>query len=142
MVKDYKSATEQYLALDIYRRRMHDKFWGLGEKTRCRNKIQEGDRVAFYSAHPQCSYVGTAVLASDCIQPSDEQQLKLRHNSAFHAQYGVWLESVDEFRNPLPMRPLIKFLKFVKKEEIWGNYLQGGIREIESCDFNLIAVGR
>ena len=40
--KDYKSGTEEYSANHIYRRRMQDGFWGLGEKTRNRTSVQKG----------------------------------------------------------------------------------------------------
>jgi len=141
--KDYKSGTEEYSANHIYRRRMQDGFWGLGEKTRNRTSVQKGDRVVFYLASPLCSYVGTAVLASDCAQPSDEEQRKLRHNGAFHAVYGVWLESIDEFREPRSMRDLAYDLDFVKNKTIkWGNYLQGGIRSVGGRDFDFISSSR
>ena len=116
---------------------------GAGREDEEPNECPKGDRVVFYLASPLCSYVGTAVLASDCVQPSDEEQRKLRHNGAFHAVYGVWLESIDEFREPWSMSDLAYDLDFVENKTIkWGNYLQGGIRSVGGRDFDFISSSR
>jgi hypothetical protein len=138
----YKDDSESYTAKEIYQRRMHDQFWGLGARTANRKNIRQGDQVVYYIARPDSAFGGTARLASDSFTLNAEQQSRLSHGSAFFtAEYGVFLEAIDVWGTMHPMDALASSLKFVENPVQWWAYLQGGIRQITEADYGTIVRG-
>jgi hypothetical protein len=138
----YVSDSESYTARQIYERRMQDKFWGLGTRTRHRTNVRKGDQVLFYIARPEQVFAGTAKLASDCFDLNAQDRAKLSHDSAFFsAEHGIWLDAIDIWQQPRPMASLASSLKFVTNPAQWWTHLQGGVREVEESDYAAIMNG-
>jgi hypothetical protein len=141
-VAPYKSDSESYTARQIYERRMHDHFWGIGVHTAHRTNVRKGDQVVFYRAKPEQAFVGTARLASDCFELNAEEQTKLSQGSAFYTtQYGVRLDAIEMWPQLRRMAELASKLKFVTNPTLWWTHLQGGIRQVEESDYAAIASG-
>ncbi len=124
---------------EILRQRSADKFWGLGESTPNRRTVEAGDRVVFYIGVPQKEFAASAVLESACIEPSEGERQALSHGKKFYrSQYGVRLKEINVWQERRPAADLVPHLSFVKNQQFWGTYLQGGIRQIDDGDFALI----
>jgi hypothetical protein len=122
---------------------MRDRFWGLGEKTPYRKSVQQGDQVVFYLASPVKSFAGTAVLSSPSFALTPEQQEDWAHGSEFYrAAYGVRLDEVNIWELRKQAESVITELDFIENKEFWGQYLQGGIRQLQERDFRRIALGQ
>jgi hypothetical protein len=130
---------ELFKAEDVFNQRMADCFWGLGEKTPNRKYLSEGDKVAYYIGIPQKYFGGTANLASASFALNDSQKKKYSHGKKYYTtDYGVLLKDIDIWQKKKPVDELLPQLKFIENKEFWGAYLQGGVRQIEADDYNLI----
>ena len=124
---------------EIYRQRMIDKFWGLGERTAHRKSLRKNDKVIFYVGNPSAIFAGCTVLNSSAFLRTAEHDLKYGHRKEiFHSAYAVFLDEVEIWKKPIFVPNIANELDFIKKPKIWGTYLQGGIREISLHDFNTI----
>jgi len=127
-------------AREIYKHRMADKFWGLGERTPNRRTLKATDSIVFYVGQPECTFTGTAVLATESFMLSKEhRQLYWHDNPIFHTEYGVQLRDINVWESPVPVRDLVNSLFFIENKEFWGTYFQGGIRGLTEEDYRVIA---
>jgi hypothetical protein len=127
---------------EIFRQRMADKFWGLGEETRNRGSIRKGDQVVFYVGLPSKIFAGSAVLSTDSWKLSEEERDQVSHGKKFYrAEYGARLEHIQIWDKPRRAESVAPYLKFIEKKEFWGTYLQGGIRPIPEEDFRTLTLG-
>ncbi len=141
-VTSHKVDGETFLAEEIFRQRMADNFWGLGEKTPNRNTLRKGDQVVYYVGYPIKVFAGRAVLASDSWKLSEEQREKVFHGKKFYRpEYGVQLEQIEIWEKPRPIENLVPDLKFIENKEFWFAYLQGGVRQVSEEDFRTITLG-
>ena len=127
---------------EIFRQRMEDKFWGLGEGTPNRRLLELGDRVVFYIGNPQKVFAGTVTLAGPSFQLSTDESEELSHGEDFYrSRCGVRLDGLDIWAQPRPVDQFVQKLKFIENKKSWGTYFQGGIRRISEEDFRLIDGG-
>ncbi len=127
---------------EIFRRRMEDKFWGLGEKTPNRKNLQQGDQVVFYLGNPRKHFVGSARLATASFPLSPKEQEDFAHGTEFfRASYGVRLNEISIWDPPKPVIELLGGLSFIQNKQHWGTYLQGGVRGLSEADFSAILQG-
>jgi predicted RNA-binding protein len=127
---------------DIYRLRMEDQFWGLGERTPNRRNLKEGDRVVFYVGLPEKVFAGTAQLASDSYRLTAEEASRYSHGRPhLKDEYGVRLSDIESWEEPRPVEPLAPALDFIENEPYWYSYFQGGVREITDDDYLTIVHG-
>lgn len=127
---------------ELYKQRMLDGFWGLGDRTGNKRALQKGDRVVFYVGVPAASFVGTAVLSSGVQALSPSERDKFGHGLAIYQRdEGVFLEEIVTWDTPRAMKALLESLTFIENKANWGAYLQGGIRQIPDVDFETIAGG-
>ena len=141
-VTSHKLDGETLIGEEIFRQRMTDGFWGLGEKTPNRGSLRKGDKVVYYIGLPMKSFSGCAVLASDSLKRNDEERDRLSHGKKFYsAEYGVLLEKIEIWDKPRPIESVLSQLKFIENKEYWFAYLQGGVRQISEEDFYTAALG-
>lgn len=141
-VTAHKVDGEIFTAEEIFRQRMADNFWGLGEKTPNRGALRKADRVVYYVGLPAKSFAGRAVLASDSWKLSEEQRNRVSHDKKFYrAEYGVRLEQIETWETPRSVEALLPYLKFIENKEFWYTYLQGGVRQISEEDFRIVTLG-
>ena len=132
----YEGDDESFSAREIFERRMRDRFWGLSAKTNHRRSLKRGDRAVFYVASPESAFAGTARLASDSFTLSPAQTEKVSHGTDFFAaEYGVWLEEVDQWITPRPIAPIASQLSLIRDPKQWWVYLQGGLHPITPDDY-------
>lgn len=136
------SIDQGHTSREIYRLRMEDRFWGLGERTPNRRNLKKGDRVVFYIGLPEKVFGGTAQLASDSFQLTPEQIARYSHDRPhLEAGYGVRLSQIEVWDEPQPVEPLTSALDFIENEPYWYSYFQGGIRGITRDDYATIVRG-
>lgn len=130
-------------ASEIWQTRMANQFWGLGERTANRKTIKTGDQIVIYEGNPVKSFVASAQLASESFVLSDSEKEAYRHGrEVFTTDYGVRLENIRIFQQPIPMQDVLEGLAFIENKPYWGTYLQGGTREIFERDYHLIIGAR
>src|SRR6266849_6561720 len=141
-VTTHKTADWILSADEIFRQRMLDKFWGLGEKTPNRNSLREGDCVVFYVGLPTKAFAGSATLSGKSWRLTDEERESISHGKTFYrAEYGVRLAKIQVWDTPRSAESVVPSLKFVENKEFWFTYLQGGVRQISEEDFRVITLG-
>lgn len=140
VVQDTKIGTKEMKGIEIYEQRMSDAFWGIGERTANRTKLERGDKVVFYlGGREGHTFLGTCTLHSKSYKLKEEEREKLSHDSPFfRPNYGAKLKDIEKWDKPKPIQPLVEDLGFITKPEFWGTYLQGGIRAISENDYNTI----
>jgi phage anti-repressor protein len=137
-----KADGRTYTAREIYEQRMHDSFWGLGERTPNRRNIQSGDRIVFYLGTPECVFAGTAITESPSYKLSQGERRKVsRGGRVFETEYGVNLRDIDIWETPKLVPELVGELDFIENEDHWGTYFQGGVRGITDRDYSVIVDG-
>jgi len=123
-------------ARDIYRTRMTDQFWGLGETTPNRTSIKAGDRIVFYIANPERVFAGTATTSSPSFELSDDESQRYSHGTDFYfADYGVKLTDIVIWDSAKFVPDMVHDLSFVENKKYWGSYFQGGVRGISESDY-------
>src|SRR5579863_62748 len=140
-VSNHKLDDRLLTAEEIFRQRMEDRFWGLGERTPNRKALQQGDEIVFYLGAPAKCFVGTARLAGQCSSLPENEKEKLSHGLAFYKpDYGVRLEEITVWQNWRPIEGLVQVLELIENKEFWGSYLQGGVRQVTEQDFRRITL--
>jgi hypothetical protein len=140
--RDSKKA-EGLEAEDIFRQRMLDRFWGLGERTSNRRSLRTGDRVVFYVGWPTMTFAGSAVLASESFPLTDAQKEEYSHGIPFYrADFGVRLNDISVFDPPKLVKEYVPSLRFIENKENWNSYFQGGVRQLSDVDYFTISEGR
>jgi predicted RNA-binding protein len=138
-VTNQKFENKVYSARDIYVQRMKDEFWGLGEKTPNRSKIQAGDKIIFYVGIPLRVFAGTAIAASPNFRLSAQEIEKYSHDMPiYETEYGIKLTDIDIWEVPKFVPGLVDAIQFIENKEYWGTYFQGGVRGITIHDYDVI----
>jgi len=106
--------------------RMSKKKWPLFQRTQNRTALRERDHVVFYKAGSDGqAFIGNARIAFSATNVTG-------------LLYSVDLTDVETWEKPVSIRNILESLEFITKPQIWGNYMQGGIRKINKDDFQLI----
>jgi hypothetical protein len=135
--------TEGLEAEDIFKQRMQDGFWGLGERTSNRRSLRAGDRVVFYVGWPTMTFAGSAVLASESFELTDADNEEYGHGIPFYrSEHGVLLQEINIFNPPKLVKEYVPSLKFIENKENWNSYFQGGVRQLSDVDYFTITEGR
>ena len=143
VVTQKKENGQNILAREILESRLEDGFWGLGERTPNRKKLQSGDKIVFYEGNPTKSFVACATLKSRSFQLSPEERRKFSHGrEIFTTDYGVYLDETRLFETSIPADELVEALTFIENKEYWYSYFQGGTREIFEKDYITITGAR
>lgn len=144
VVTDAKIGAKEKKGIEIFEQRISDAFWGIGERTPNRTKLKKGDNVVFYLGGKEGQkFLGMCTLASAYYKLGKQEKKKLSHGTPFfRANYGVKLIDIEVWDTPRPIHPLIEILGFVQNPNVWGTYLQGGVRAISEDDYNLIVSGK
>jgi predicted RNA-binding protein len=139
IVTTQESDGREFVAEEVLRQRIEDKFWGLGEKTPNRKNVEQGDKVVFYIGNPVKSFAASATLATGAFKLSKEEQDSFSHGTEFYRPpYGVRLKDIQVWDDRKPVSDLLPILDFIENKEFWGTYFQGGIRGIGEKDFDRI----
>lgn len=141
-VTSHKSDGRTFSPEEILKQRVEDQFWGLGENTPNRKRLEEGDQVVFYVGNPVKRFAASVRLASSAFKLSPQEQDKIAHSTEFYrAPYGVRLQQVSVWDKTRAVEDLLGSLSFIENKEFWGTYFQGGVRQINESDFRTILQG-
>lgn len=136
IVTNRKDNAEIITGREILETRIGDEFWGLRERTPNRKALEAGDKVVFYEGNPTKSFVASATLKSSSFKLSEDERTQFSHKRAlFTTEYGVYLEKIQRFDNPIPAEQVVDSLSFIENKEYWFSYFQGGTREIFEKDY-------
>jgi predicted RNA-binding protein len=142
----HKTLRSSLSAYQLALQRLKDGTWGFNERTKNRKAIEKGDRVIVYASGQRengMTFVGTARVATPPRPLATKERM-----SAFKSvgqvgeiyAYYANLEKVDVFNTPVPIRPLISQLSFIKEPNAkwWALPLVGGSLAITERDFYIL----
>ncbi len=132
------STGRRYSALEIFRLRCQDRFWGCSAATPYRRRLRAQDHAIVYlggSGGHQA--VASARFASGLVTLSIEERRRLRHgDDALDMPAGVYLETVEVWPRPVPFTPEVRAkLAFLGDKERWVAGLQGTFVPITPEDY-------
>ena len=112
--------------------------WGVGYHTSNRRAMKPGDKLLIYLAgrrDNRQSFVGTAVVAGEC----EERPIEI---GGRFWPLTLPLRSIRRFRKPVPIRPLLPRLSFIKDptSKKWGSLFQLAVIRIRLQDIELVAM--
>jgi hypothetical protein len=139
-----KLETENYVIQPevLLQRRLQRLAWPLNSGTSHTGTIKPGDRVLFYVARRQRSYViAQARVASKPWKPSSEELRALQADGDEYLapEYYVRLDEIAVLDMAVPARELVKSLDFFAGAgRFWGTKLQGGVKRLSARDFRRV----
>ena len=114
-------------------------FWAFTEGAPLRAKLAPGDRVLIYlagSAHRE--FVAKAIVKSEAAPLTEYQERVLGEIGIPFFYYGVVLENIQVFPEPVKIRPLVDRLSFIKEKKNYGLHLRLPIVRISDEDYTLL----
>ena len=115
--------------------------WELNSNTPHRKNLKPGDLVMFYVAgatDPDAhKVIASAVVATDAVAARG-QGASDWIGIAPPARYSIQLHSFTWITPPVPVRPLLPHLSFVRNSGRWGTHFQGGVVKIAESDAELL----
>lgn len=134
------SSISNVAANEVLAHRLERKFWPINERTTNREKVKVGDGFIFYLAG--AGKLSQCFVAMGCAD-SEVIKSELTWPDGFtdiNPGYGLWLREISYFKNPVPIKKILKKLSFIKikANNVWGGYLQGGCITINEKDYNLV----
>ncbi len=132
------SSEETIFANDVAKARLAQKVWPFGVFTRNRRIITEGDRIVIYLSGkgPKAQTFIAEATASSRVTRADLEEPE--EWGQVHWQLGLPLKRIALFSEPVPIKPLLHELSFMKSYGKWGAYLQGGCVSMSDSDYLVI----
>lgn len=112
-----------------FKKRMRDERWPIFVHTQNRKNLQIGDNVIFYEA----GLGGQKFLGTSSINSEVKKTTRL--------DYFVELNNINVWKKNVKVKDLLNKLDFIKDKQVWGRFLQGGVRRISEKDFDIITKG-
>lgn len=129
--------------IDIFHRLMIEREWGFGNRTPNRRSVRAGDFIVFYIAAGSkgfsYSFMGKARIANDPSRADAFGPVLIGAINIRDSPIRVPLKDVVVWDRGVPIHPLLSRLEFIKREENWGRYLQGGVRKFTKKDYDEIS---
>lgn len=124
--------------------RLSSGVWPLRVQTPHRKDFMEGDEVVLYMGKPECSFAGTANIASKTFKISPPQRAQFPESDRSYKgwEYGVRLTGAELLRTPIPVRPLIAKLAIFPRKDCWGAFFQSGVVQLPKGDYHIIFATR
>ena len=140
VVNDIRKEGQFLPAREVYDKLMQTGVWGINERTPNRRELLTGTKIVFYQAGKKGqTFIGTAEISKNIYRLSEEEIAKRKLQSVlFDGEYAILLKNIISWKQPKPIQDLVGRLDFIKKEKIYGVYLQGGVRKIEALDYKKI----
>ena len=140
VVNDIRKEGHFLPARAVYDKLMQTGIWGINERTPNRRELLTGTKLVFYQAGKEGQkFIGTAEISKNIYLLSEEEIAKRKLQSVlFDGEYAILLKNIISWKQPKPIQDLVGRLDFIKKEKIYGVYLQGGVRKIEALDYKKI----
>jgi len=140
VVNDIRKEGHFLPAREVYDKLMRTGIWGINERTPNRRELLTGTKIVFYQAGKEGQkFIGTAEISKNIYPLSEEEIVKRKLQSVlFDGEYVILLKNIISWKQPKPIQDLVGRLDFIKKEKIYGVYLQGGVRKIEALDYKKI----
>ncbi len=118
--------------------RIKRELWPLRRATQHRRLLGKGDEVLLYLARSECAFVGTAKIAGQSVEvPVWKRHIFIEYDR-YRAEFGVALEKVEIWEEPIPVKPLVGSLDVFVKKDHWGGYFQMGVIRLSVEDYRRI----
>lgn len=129
-------------AYTLVMKRLEKRMWPLYEKTRLRERITTGVRVAFYVAGKR-EHTGTIVATATVSGRVSPSHGGIRTDPPEYLtdrpEIVLELENISILAPPVPLREFIPRLSFCPKDlKNWGSALQGGVRRLTDRDWTTL----
>ncbi len=140
VVNDIRKEGYFLSAREVYDKLMATGIWGINERTPNRRELLAGTKIIFYQAGKGGqAFIGTAEISDSIYKLSEEEIAKRKLQSVlFDGEYAIHLKNIISWKQPKPIQDLVGRLDFIKREKIYGVYLQGGVRKIDASDYRKI----
>ena len=114
-------------------------FWAFGTVSSTIREAAEGDRVLIYVAGSGRGYfVARAVIAGTARPAKPAEQLLMRSLALTSMSTSIALRDIERFQAPIPIRPLVPVLHFVRSQTHFGLNLRKALVKIEPADWEEI----
>ena len=137
-----RERTKKGRALELATSRLNKKFWPLYVRTRCKDKISPGDRLAFYLGGTK--ELSKQIFASASVEEIEESNIHsdFDDDSKFCTDLPakiVRLKEISYLEQPVSFKKILPSLSFCPKNpKFWGVVLQGGVKELMASDWEAI----
>jgi hypothetical protein len=140
VVNDIRKEGYFLSAREVYDKLMATAIWGINERTPNRRELLAGTKIIFYQAGKGGqAFIGTAEISDSIYKLSEEEIARRKLQSVlFDGEYAIHLKNIISWKQPKPIQDLVGRLDFIKREKIYGVYLQGGVRKIDASDYQKI----
>jgi len=140
VVNDVRQKGHFMKARKVYDSLMESGLWGINERTQHRRELLKGSKILFYQAGKNGqTFIGMAKISKDIFKLTPEEIAKRKLQSVlFDGEYAIHLQDIEKWESRKPIQELVSRLDFIKKNERYGVYLQGGVRKISKSDFRKI----
>jgi len=106
-------------------------------------ELKRGDRIVFYAARnggrDAMHFLACGEVAGPRVESRREDPDRPRWMGLLGSQlFDIPISGAQWFETPVPARPLVKRLTFVRNPDAWGSYFQGGVRKISGDDYDTI----
>jgi hypothetical protein len=124
---------------DVVETLARNNVWLASRYTPYRRVYKYGDRVLLYSAGPKARYFLGDAVVSGPVTETTEKEKQIAHRLGLEGfEERIPLEAVHLWENPLPLKPLVNRLQFIKDKKNWGLNLRNAAARIPEEDFQLI----
>lgn len=111
----------------VFDLRIKQKKWPIYPATKFQKYLKIGDIIMFYRAGKYGQYfLGTALVNSKVKPTPDGIDLHID------------IDKIDVWKERPSIRGMLSQLSFIKSQEYWGLYLQGGVVKINKKDYSII----
>jgi len=136
VVADSKGAGEDLTAQEIFDMLIPLKVWDFREDAAGIKNLKAGDKVVFYLGGLKARYfAGAAILASDIYVKRKGNPDPLRAKGKDYFTRRAELKEVKVWEKPVPIKPLIPKLGFIKNKDRYGVYMRRTAISIPEEDY-------
>jgi hypothetical protein len=139
IVSDAKGTEIKLSGLEIYRKLMKLKVWGIGARTPYRRELCKFSKIVFYQAgHGGQKFLGTATIASELRKMNEKRTAERRAIGIEPLEYDLDLAEIEEWPEPKLVVDMIQHLEFITNKERFGVHFQGGVKRVNESDYYTI----
>ena len=123
-------------AIDILKRRLHEKKNPLYKKTPFLKDIKKDDEVVFYVAGKKNKSQNFIAFSHIKLVETPNELLIDPDKNKYVLEKYLLFENITLLKTPIHIKAIINQLEFIKNKTNFGVYLMGGVSKITENDFN------
>lgn len=139
VVAESKGTGEDLTAREIFGLLIPLKVWDFREEASGIKNIKAGDKIIFYLAGLNARYfAGSATVASDIYIKRKGSPDPLKEKGKRYFPKRIDLKDIKVWKEPLPIKPLIQRLDFIKNKDSYGLYMRRTALSISEKDYKVV----